>query len=171
MRLRVLVLCLLTLAAFACSGSESIEVTRTQPAMPLEDPATATIIIPSPTLRPSATSITAPTAAITSTPTIAITITPESVTKVEVIAGAVNLRSGAGIDYAAVGVITAGDDIELIEISPDGTWYKVRTADGLIGWVGSSVATLVEGDKSQELPNASAAEMIVETATIAVEDK
>ena len=170
MRVRVLILCLLILASFACAGSESIEITPTQTAIPLEELATAAIILPSPTLRPSATSITAPTAAITSTPTITLTVTAESVTKVEVSAGAVNLRSGAGIDFAAVGVLRAGEDIELIEISPDGTWYKVRTVDGLVGWVGSSVATLVEGEKSQELPNASAAEMIVETATIAVED-
>jgi uncharacterized protein YgiM (DUF1202 family) len=99
------------------------------------------------------------------------TNTPESVTKVEISVGAANLRSGAGIDFAAVGVVKAGEEIELLEISPDGTWYKVKTADGLVGWVGSSVATLVEAEKLQELPNASDAEMMVETATIAVEDR
>jgi len=147
MRLKVLVLCLLLLGTFACTGSERIEIPQTQPAIPLEDLATATIMIfPSPTLRPTATSTTAPTAAITSTPTIVPTSTPESVTKVEVTVGAANLRSGAGTDFAAVGVVKEGEDIELLEISPDGTWYKVRTADGLEGWVGSSVATLIEGE-------------------------
>lgn len=170
MRVRVLVLCLLVLATFACAGSESIEKTRTQPAIPLEDLATPTKIFPSPTLRPSATSTAALTATIASTPTIAITKTPESVTKVEISVAAANLRSGAGIDFAAVGVISAGEDIELLEINPDGTWYKVRTADGLVGWVGSSVATLIEGEKSQELPSESDAEIMVETATIAVEE-
>ncbi len=146
MRVMVLVLILLTLTSFGCSGAESIEPTRTRPAAPLEDPATATKIIPSPTLRPTAMPSTTPTAAPTSTPTIAITQTPESVAKVEITIGAANLRLGAGTEFAVVGVASAGEEIVLLEINSDASWYKVRTADGLEGWVGSSVARVVEGE-------------------------
>ena len=127
----------------ACAEPESIEKTRTQPTVPLEDPPTPTKIVPSPTLRPSATA--AP-ATITPTPTIAITSTPESVTKVELSVGAANLRLGAGTEFAVMGVVSATEEITLLEINLDGSWYKVRTADGREGWVGSSVARLVEGE-------------------------
>lgn len=144
MRVRLLVLCILTLAMFACTRSEAVETTRTPPAIPFEDLVTATRIFPSPTVRPSATPITASTATVSSTPTIAITNTPESVTKVEITVGAANLRLGAGTEFAVVGVISASEEITLLETNPDGTWYKVRTADGVEGWVGSSVARVVE---------------------------
>lgn len=146
MRVRVLVLWLLAMATFACAGPESVEITRTQPAAPVEDLATATRIIPSPTLRASATSTTAVTATITPTPTIAITSTPEIVTKVELSVVAANLRLGAGTEFAVVGIVSADEEITLLETNLDGSWYKVRTTDELEGWVGSSVATLVKGE-------------------------
>jgi uncharacterized protein YgiM (DUF1202 family) len=130
---------------FACAGPETIEKTPTQPAIPVEALATATKIVPSPTLRPSATATTAAPPTTTSTPTTTITSTPENVTKVEVTIGAANLRLGAGTEFAVVGVVTAAEEIALLETNLDGTWYKVRTADGVEGWVGSSVARLVEG--------------------------
>lgn len=144
MRVRVLFLSMLILAMGACAEPESIEKTRTQPAIPLKDPATPTKIIPSPTLRPSATATTAVPSTITSTPAIATTSKPENVIKVELSVDAANLRIGAGTEFAVMGVVTAGEDIDLIETSLDSTWYKVRTADGREGWVGSSVARVVE---------------------------
>jgi uncharacterized protein YgiM (DUF1202 family) len=147
MRVRVLVLCLLTLAMFGCSGAENVEETETPAAIATEEPATATRISPSPTLRPSATATTpAPTPTTRATATIMITSTPENVTKVEVTVGAANLRLGAGTEFAVVGVIVAGEEPTLLETNPDETWYKVRTAEGVEGWVGSSVARMVEGE-------------------------
>lgn len=67
-------------------------------------------------------------------------------TKVEITIGAANLRLGAGTEFAVIGVIAAGDDVILIETNGEGTWYKVKTAEGVEGWVGSSVARLVEGE-------------------------
>lgn len=144
MRVRVLVLCLLLLAMSACIGPDSFEITPTLPAIPLEEPATATRVLPTPTLRPPATVTTTPTATITAAPTIASTSTPESVTRVELTVAAVNLRLGAGTEFAVLAVVGADEDIALLEVNLDGSWYKVRTADGIEGWVGSSVARLVE---------------------------
>lgn len=144
MRVRVIVLCLLTLTAFACSAPESVEITRTQPAAPGEELATATRIFPTPTLRPSKTPATTVTPTITLTPTIASTNTPESVTRVELSVAAANMRLGAGTEFAVMGVVGADEEIILLETNLDGSWYKVRTVDGREGWVGSTLATLVE---------------------------
>jgi hypothetical protein len=170
MRVKVLLMCLFTLATFACRGAEGVEETLT-PGIPLEEPATATkVILPSPTLRASATPTIIPTATITPTPTIAVTITPERVTKVEITIGAANLRLGAGTEFAVVGVIAAGEDIILLNTNLDGSWYKVRTAEGIEGWVGSTVARLVEGEAPPELTSGTATATVEETATAAAED-
>ena len=147
MRVRILLLCLSLLTMFACVDPENIDATPTQLALPVQDLATATRIIPTPTLRPSTTPTTTAAATITATPTITITITsiPEAVTRVELTVGAANLRLGAGTEFAVIGVISAGEDIALLDTSLDTTWYKVRTVDGLEGWVGSTVARIVEG--------------------------
>ena len=85
-------------------------------------------------------------ATITATPTVASSSTPESVTRVELTVGAANMRLGAGTEFAVVAVVSADEGITLLETNLDGSWYKVRTGDGLEGWVGSSVARLVEAD-------------------------
>jgi hypothetical protein len=47
-------------------------------------------------------------------------------------AGAVYLRSGAGMSFDAIRVLHAGDVLNVIE---PGTWLKVKTAQRVIGWV------------------------------------
>ena len=45
-----------------------------------------------------------------------------------------NVRSGPGVGYSVVGVVTGGTVLPVLEISLDGNWYKVATAAGE-GWL------------------------------------
>ncbi len=44
-----------------------------------------------------------------------------------------NVRQGAGLDHPVLGVITQGQRVSLLETA--GEWWRVRTAEGLEGWV------------------------------------
>ncbi len=48
-----------------------------------------------------------------------------------------NMRSGPGVSYTIVAVISAGSSIALS--LRQGDWYEVRTADGQVGWMSSLV--------------------------------
>lgn len=53
----------------------------------------------------------------------------------EVTAEGLNVREEPSIHGKIVGVLTKGDEVELISISGDDYWYKVQTRDGTVGWV------------------------------------
>jgi hypothetical protein len=55
---------------------------------------------------------------------------------VRVLAGVVNLRGGAGVDFQVVGKAYGGDRLSLL--AETGEWYQVRTQVGLEGWVSKS---------------------------------
>lgn len=59
--------------------------------------------------------------------------------------GAANVRSGPGGDFAPVGVLGAGEAVDLLGVSADGFWYEIELGDGTVGWVGSSVTTVDDG--------------------------
>jgi SH3 domain protein len=44
-----------------------------------------------------------------------------------------NLRRGPGDEYRSVGLVTAGDEVEVLEENAE--WHRVRTADGVEGWI------------------------------------
>ena len=55
--------------------------------------------------------------------------------------GALNVRSGPGTQYGTVTVVYQGNQLTLIGRNSDGSWVKVRTANGTEGWVN---ATLIQ---------------------------
>jgi serpin B len=52
----------------------------------------------------------------------------------------VNIRSGAGPEYAVVATASKGTDLTILKES--GAWYKVRTPDGKEGWVRKDLVAL-----------------------------
>ncbi|MEI7772545.1 MAG: SH3 domain-containing protein, partial [Chloroflexales bacterium] len=53
------------------------------------------------------------------------------------VAAAANIRSGPGVDFSIIAVVSAGSSITLSQ--RQGDWYKVRTADGHEGWMSKLV--------------------------------
>ena len=49
-----------------------------------------------------------------------------------------NLRSGPGVNFARVSVLSNGDVVELLGRNARATWIQVRLADGRSGWVNSA---------------------------------
>lgn len=101
-------------------------------ALPTVAPTVTPVVIPSPT--PSATP--APAAAFVVGERVVITNTGPS---------GVRLRSGAGLDFITQGIYNDGDPFFVMPgsdpdsaypVESDGyTWWRVRAADGLIGWM------------------------------------
>jgi len=87
---------------------------------------TATVIV-SPTAHPVATATTA-------SNNHAIASMPAVVTAKVNIAAA-NLRQGPGPDYARVGAVTEGKQVEVLAVNPHGDWALVRSANPGVGWV------------------------------------
>ena len=53
-----------------------------------------------------------------------------------------NLRSGPGAEFAAVGSAAAEDCLNITGRSADGQWLQVRTLEGTIGWVARSLVNI-----------------------------
>lgn len=135
---------LLATVLAACGERGNQENGPLVPAHTAEMTATATKMASTPTLAPAATSTAEATPTIKSSPTAARTSTPEMITAVEITVAAANLRSGPGIEAEIMGFVDAEEFLEWVETSADGQWYRVLTEDGHKGWVGSSVARIVE---------------------------
>ncbi len=54
---------------------------------------------------------------------------------VTVISNGSNLRAGAGTNYAIITGVPYGSVLDLFGQNEDGSWYKVKTANGTDGWV------------------------------------
>ncbi|MEM3146717.1 MAG: SH3 domain-containing protein [Archaeoglobaceae archaeon] len=46
-----------------------------------------------------------------------------------------NVREGAGTNFPKITVVDKGEVVELVGISPDGEWAKVRLSDGTVGYI------------------------------------
>ncbi len=52
-----------------------------------------------------------------------------------------NMRSGPGVSYPILSVLTTGTTVDLLGRNAATTWVKIRLADGRIGWVNLSYLT------------------------------
>ena len=88
---------------------------------------------------PTATAMPLPTATATAlptdTPTPALAPTPVPPPGGVVNADALNVRTGPGTVYGIVGVLKAGDEVEISARTAAGDWLAVVTAEGRQGWV------------------------------------
>ena len=57
----------------------------------------------------------------------------------------VNLRKGPGTGYGVISQMNKGDVLTVTE--PSGSWYKVKTSGGTVGWVSSSYISLDQAVK------------------------
>lgn len=81
------------------------------------------------------------------------TLTPGSTDQlfVKTTADNVNLREAPGRLFQVSRVLTRGSRVEFLGILPNGQWLKVRTGEGVIGWV---LKELVESDFNPNGPQA-----------------
>ncbi len=76
----------------------------------------------------------------TSTPTDAptITLTPTPATPVAEAMRDLMVRVGPGSQYPPLATLTANQQLDIVGISEDGSWFQVSLPDGSIGWLVSS---------------------------------
>jgi hypothetical protein len=60
---------------------------------------------------------------------------------VRVVEAAVNLRNGAGLTYPVVGKARIGQILQIL--AEEGSWYRVRTEQGAVGWVSKELVARV----------------------------
>ncbi len=100
--------------------------------------------IPSDTLIPSITvsptdSPPPPTDTLVPSPTPTATV----MAVVRTDSGQVNVRTGPGATYKKIGMLIAGNQIQVLFVSTDGKWTLVQLDDGSQGWVSTSLVTLL----------------------------
>ncbi len=85
---------------------------------------------------PYAESYAEPTATARGSPTITRTPTPHPTCTVTtgIPFGSLNIRTGAGVSYAVMGLLHEGDTLQVIT---RGAWLKVKTIQHKIGWINS----------------------------------
>jgi uncharacterized protein YraI len=126
LRLRYLTILLLILVTItACSGEKT---------------PTVVVIVPSategakvPTRMPTSTPL-----PITNTPTPSLT--PTVSTPIAQALRTVVVRGGPSSTYPVVASLEAGQQLDILGISDDGTWYHVGLPDGTTGWITTTTA-------------------------------
>ncbi|MBC6934369.1 MAG: hypothetical protein DWB42_00845 [Chloroflexi bacterium] len=132
---------LMGLALAACGGTPTPQVVSYIPS------ATPGAVVPTrrptdtPTpVTPTATPTDTPTP--TSTPTPTHTATP-STPVAEALRDNVPVRQGPGSAYPVIASLAANEQLEIVGISEDGSWYRVILPDNSSGWVTSASAQVV----------------------------
>jgi uncharacterized protein YgiM (DUF1202 family) len=99
-----------------------------------------------PTYTPTPTASRTPTPTTTSTPTATDTPTntptPTPATPVAIARRGLFVRLGPGQDYPIATNLSAGDRLDIVGISEDGSWYQVLLPDGSYGWVSGSASLI-----------------------------
>jgi uncharacterized protein YgiM (DUF1202 family) len=75
----------------------------------------------------------------TTPPTTGTPIPPATTYWATVNTGAANLRSGPGIGYSIVTVVTQGQNVSLLARNNVSSWAKVQLTNGLVGWINASL--------------------------------
>ena len=57
--------------------------------------------------------------------------------------GRINLREGPGTEYQITALVEQGQEVDWLAQNELGDWYNVRTDDGVIGWVHTSLVVPV----------------------------
>jgi uncharacterized protein YgiM (DUF1202 family) len=60
-----------------------------------------------------------------------------------VTAGALNVRVGPGAYYPIITMVYEGDYVTVIGRTATGSWFKVRLANGIEGWLSSAYVIMV----------------------------
>ena len=65
---------------------------------------------------------------------------PDPATQPQLVApGAVNIRSGPGLDYEVIGTLNPNTIMPIIGRNADASWWQIEIANGTTGWVSGSV--------------------------------
>ena len=93
------------------------------------------------------------------------TSTPMSANKlyVKTIADNVNLRVNPGRLFQVSRILTRGSRVEFLGILPNGQWLKVRTGEGVVGWI---LKDLVETEFNPAGPQAVPDDVILFTGVV-----
>ena len=70
------------------------------------------------------------------------TLTPTSSVPIAQAVRSMSVRGGPGSSYPVVATMEANNQLEIIGISEDGSWYQVALPDGNNGWLASSGAVV-----------------------------
>ena len=151
---RMFAVLVLSVMISGCSLEALLPATATS--TPSATPTSLPTDTPTPTLTPTATATftltNTPTATATATNTARPTATP-TVFAVVRSQRRVNVRSGPGTRFAALGSLAPESGVQIIGQNDDGDWYQVRLEDGDEGWVSASLLRLedppLEGASSE----------------------
>jgi hypothetical protein len=81
-----------------------------------------------------------PPVVVTAEPPVVVQPTVDPTPRVTANRPSVNVRSGDGVEYPAIGFLTQGQTAQIIGISARGTgWYQIRLPTGGIGWISPTV--------------------------------
>jgi uncharacterized protein YgiM (DUF1202 family) len=83
-----------------------------------------------------------PTPALTPTPLLTPTAGGLAIrAEAEIVTGSLNVRQGPGLDYPAVGALSEGETVPVLEIDPGSGWLRVRLpGDRETGWISGAPA-------------------------------
>ncbi len=144
-RLRTISLLLLLLLA-ACNTERTPTVVSFIP--------TATEGAKVPTRMPTSTP---PPETATPTDTTTPTDTPTPATPIaQALRNDIVLRGGPGSNYPITGSLQADEQIAIVGVSDDGSWYQVRLADGTLGWLTTASALVTTFGNISGVPIAQA---------------
>lgn len=82
-----------------------------------------------------------------------------------VIAPALNVRSGPGVNYPAVGVLKQGDQVAVFNYDAATDWWQVQLPSGNAGWISGGTAYVSVGGDGPRSPSQPAAPMTPSTNT------
>ncbi len=114
------------LGLVACGDLASALPARPTPVPTLARLPSVTPVTPSPTRPPTVTPV--------------LALTPTAVPLRASVAVGANVRAGPGTDFAIVGVLAPGDEVQLL--SRSGDWYEVIGPGQVSGWMSGLVLTI-----------------------------